>query len=603
MAPTQSKDTASSGQEKQPDLSTQRDIRSTPLYKEVSNYFEKQWAPTFGKPSRASDLQVSPDGKLIAFTGSTWEKLEGQPSQRICVLDIGTKKLTTLTHGPNNDNTARWSPDGGTIAFLSDREEKGDYQLYFLKRDDFGEAEAAPKANGTIEFLEWSPNGNKILLGVAGKDADSAAVGGSGKQTTGGKEELPSWMPKVDSLLAKNELRKLAGYDLRSKILGEFDIVDNKEHNVKLNYWEATWASSDFVFTIASDSPGEEAWYSAEAKIIEGQWGVLVPIKQSKNEPPKQRAVPVASRDGAMIAYIEGIASDRGVMVADVYVAVMPNVLEQDEEPFKLDLGDVDAAYLCWQNDFSNSGTCILFYAGIAGLELVVGKITFSDIKDGHKYERKELFRTHEYSADPYYPTIGVVDDERFVVVLQSRKRYPEIMMVENGKATSLHSFAHEGSEYILSLHGSSEQVSWKAPDGLEIQGILDLPKGGQKPYPLVLVVHGGPIGAYENNWLGFMWSGILLSRGYALFFPNPRGSSGRGQAFVEKELGDVGGGETQDHLSGIDELVKRGIVDPDRIGVTGGSHGGFMASWIVTQDARFKATVPVAAVTHWLSQ
>jgi dipeptidyl aminopeptidase/acylaminoacyl peptidase len=91
----------------------------------------------------------------------------------------------------------------------------------------------------------------------------------------------------------------------------------------------------------------------------------------------------------------------------------------------------------------------------------------------------------------------------------------------------------------------------------------------------------------------------MLLKHGYAIFQPNPRGSAGRGQAFARHVLGDIGGAETSDHLSGLDYLVKTGLADPKRLGVTGVSHGGFMSSWIITQDRRFKAAVPVAPVTN----
>jgi dipeptidyl aminopeptidase/acylaminoacyl peptidase len=91
----------------------------------------------------------------------------------------------------------------------------------------------------------------------------------------------------------------------------------------------------------------------------------------------------------------------------------------------------------------------------------------------------------------------------------------------------------------------------------------------------------------------------MLLKRGYAAFFPNPRGSSGRGRDFIRQVVGDMGGADTQDYLSGLDHLVKQGIADPIRLGLTGVSYGGFMTSWLLTQDSRFAAAVPVAPVTN----
>jgi len=148
------------------------------------------------------------------------------------------------------------------------------------------------------------------------------------------------------------------------------------------------------------------------------------------------------------------------------------------------------------------------------------------------------------------------------------------------------------------------EPVTWKAPDSLEVQGWLVKPHG-KAPYPLIVNIHGGPLWQWRPMWLGRNGAALLmlLKRGYAVLFPNPRGSTGRGQEFARRVLGDMGGAETTDHLSGIDHLVAQGVVDPQRLGVTGGSHGGFMTSWIIGQDPRFAAAVPVAPVTNWVSE
>jgi dipeptidyl aminopeptidase/acylaminoacyl peptidase len=102
---------------------------------------------------------------------------------------------------------------------------------------------------------------------------------------------------------------------------------------------------------------------------------------------------------------------------------------------------------------------------------------------------------------------------------------------------------------------------------------------------------------------MGYVYTPLLVSRGYAVLHPNPRGSGGRGQEFARQVLGDMGGADTYDYLSGIDALVERGIADPARIGVTGGSYGGFMSAWLITQDQRFAAAVPMAPSTNWYSQ
>src|SRR5262249_35445508 len=151
----------------------------------------------------------------------------------------------------------------------------------------------------------------------------------------------------------------------------------------------------------------------------------------------------------------------------------------------------------------------------------------------------------------------------------------------------------------LPTLLASAAPARWTAPDGLEIHGWLLLPHG-DGPHPTVLEIHGGPVWMVRPRWLGASLARrALLRAGYAQLLPNPRGTSGRGQDFAGRVFGDMGGADMQDCLSGIDALQARGIADAKNLFVWGGSYGGFMTSWLVTQDTRFAAAVPFSPVTH----
>ncbi|MEU0529883.1 S9 family peptidase [Amycolatopsis tolypomycina] len=152
---------------------------------------------------------------------------------------------------------------------------------------------------------------------------------------------------------------------------------------------------------------------------------------------------------------------------------------------------------------------------------------------------------------------------------------------------------------------GTQERLSYRAEDGLELDGLLVLPPGRTRadgPFPLVTLVHGGPYDRFADRLqIGWFRNGQwLAAAGFAAFLPNPRGGLGHGHAFAASVAGDVGGAEFTDLLTGIDLLVEAGVADPDRLGIAGGSHGGFVAAWAVTQTDRFKAAVVNAGIADW---
>jgi dipeptidyl aminopeptidase/acylaminoacyl peptidase len=167
------------------------DIRATDLYREINTVNEALRQPGTGQISDAAEVHVSPDGKQAVFAGAIMDKLEGTPPTRIAVTDLVTGDTQVLTFGPNVDRVPKFSPDGRQIAFLSDRRSASDFQLYLLDPVS-GAVRATPPVEGWVEYLHWSPDGKRILLGVAGHGADIA--GGQGAVTSKQvARDVPSW--------------------------------------------------------------------------------------------------------------------------------------------------------------------------------------------------------------------------------------------------------------------------------------------------------------------------------------------------------------------------------------------------------------------------
>jgi len=152
-----------------------------------------------------------------------------------------------------------------------------------------------------------------------------------------------------------------------------------------------------------------------------------------------------------------------------------------------------------------------------------------------------------------------------------------------------------------LAMPLTARSVSWKS-ESFDVQGWLLLPRDAAGKLPLITIIHGGPAAATVPHFFGPGTDRALLEQGYALFLPNPRGSFGEGEAFTAANVRDLGYGDLRDILAGIDAVERQAPIDPNRLGITGGSYGGFMTMWAVTQTHLFKAGVAAAGISDWLS-
>jgi dipeptidyl aminopeptidase/acylaminoacyl peptidase len=201
---------------------------------------------------------------------------------------------------------------------------------------------------------------------------------------------------------------------------------------------------------------------------------------------------------------------------------------------------------------------------------------------------------------------LSVSDDATTIAALASSAHTPRD--VRAGPPDRLKRVSDTRPELRGIAWGTQERLCWRAPDGLEIDGVLVLPPGLGRvdgPFPLVTMIHGGPYARWADELMvgWWPWGQWLAAAGCAVFHPNPRGSQGRGQAYAAMASHAVGRGEWTDILTGLDGLVADGVADPARLGIAGWSHGGFMAAWAVTQTSRFRAAVMGAGVADWAMQ
>jgi dipeptidyl aminopeptidase/acylaminoacyl peptidase len=568
---------------------TRRDIRSAPIYREVERFYESLYAPGTGTVTDASELSASPDGRCLSFTGTLYTGTDEPPVTRLVSLDRASGDLHIRPPSGTNDRLPRWSPDGESLAYLSDPASRGDFQV-FVQRGAAA-ARALPPLDGVVESLEWSPEGARLLLGVAGRGADLAGCQG-GATTLRPTQDLPDWAPRIDSGDAENLWR-------RAWIV---DVATGRPSRVgpeRLNVWESCWLGSSAIACVVSDSHSEGSWYEARLVSIDLATGAVAELHRS----PDQIGVPAASPCGDRIAVIEAVCSDRMIVAGALTLietgagaGAYAGTGSGARAVRRIDTFGADVTHAAWRGEEA------LLYAGIRGLETVLGEF------DPRTGVVRELWSDRERSGAGWYPQVAPLPAGGAAIVGESFTTAPEIAEVDAGGYRVLRSLAAKADTAEASAATGAAGVlvewrKWTGRDGLEIEGVLIRPEG-LGPWPLVVDIHGGPVWACRNRWQGRLRGArVLANHGIASLYPNPRGSSGRGAEFARRVKGDMGGEDTHDYLRGIDALVECGIADPARLGVTGISYGGFMSAWLVTQDPRFAAAVPISPVTDWFSQ
>ena len=545
------------------------------LHEEATLIYRTVRQPGTTQVSDATDVESSPDGRFAVFSGAWLDALEGWPTTRICRVDLTSGDLAVLSHGPNHDRHPRYSPDGRYIAFLSDRRRSGDFQLFLLDCGSGNSEPASPIENGWVESLQWSHDSTQILLGVAGHGADLAGAQG-GVRTSLHQPQQPSWKPRTETGHEAYRWRRAWAYDVRSGRLRQLS-------DDSINVWETVWCGSTSIVAIVSGRPDEGAWYNARVVVIDTETGAL----RELFKPRDQLGVLTASQTGRYVAIVEALCSDR--------LAVAGNLLlieASSGRSFRPATQAIDVTHLEWLSDDR------LLVAGHRGFESVLGLYYL------HEDHCQEVWRSDEITTPGIcFRPSALGDSGDAILIGEGFVRAPEIATIRQGRYGAVRSFDLGYAQVTRGLH-AAEPTAWMASDGLEIQGWLLRPRG-PPPHPLLMIVHGGPVWQWRPTWLGRTHGAILmlLERGCAVFLPNPRGSTGRGAEFVRYVLGDMGGADASDCLSGIDHLVSRGLAAQRHLAVMGFSYGGFMTSWLIGHDQRFAAAISVSPMINYVTQ
>jgi dipeptidyl aminopeptidase/acylaminoacyl peptidase len=511
------------------------------------------------------DLQLSRDGERVAFAVVDRETTEGGLLRSSVWEGSVRGPLREVTCGPGTDLMPRFSPDGGRLAFASDRDHPGWVTAFILEAD--GEAKAVGSVSGAVEEIRWHHALNEIVvlsadLGSTSESLSRLDASASGPSDPEVRRPAEAW-------------RRLFRVDVESG--GTIEVSPDG-----LTVWEFS-LHRDHAVALLSEDPGDGGWYDAWIGLVDLRTGAVERLYASE----QQLACPRLSPDGGTVAWTENVCSDRGNVMGAL------TVLDLDSGETRVLARSADVAKLEWLEDGR------LRVCGPRGLE------TYCGVVDPATGELRQADCGKARLGQLHLPDVtGDPTGRVIAAVREAPGRPPEVSLFETANRNSGWREISSLNQHLKSLPvPDMREVHWTS-DGLDIEGILIVPSDGEPPYPMVVNVHGGPTALWEWSFSpGYAHSGLLFAEsGFAVLLPNPRGSNGRGREFASANIGDLGGGDCRDILAGVDACVDMGLADGERVGLWGISYGGFMAAWMAATTTRFAAIVPVASHTNWLS-
>jgi dipeptidyl aminopeptidase/acylaminoacyl peptidase len=496
-----------------------------------------------------SEPRFSPDGSRVAFA-LTEPPREATRSRHVWLLDTRTREVRQFTNSAKSEFAARWSPDGRRLAFLSDRDEAT--QIYLLPLDG-GEALRLTEGKLAVRAFEWSPDGKQI-----------AFIAPEAKTEAEEKKEKD-----------KDDARVIDRDDKRAR-LWVIDVETRKLRQLTSGNWqvqEAKWIPrGDRLIVAATDRPELDLETNRifSLALVDGKL-------QELSAPPGPFGQLSVAPDGASVAYLA--AREDGPSLHDLYLQPLAGGPARNLSGASIDRS---LAGFVWRPD----GTILALAAN--GFQT-----RFYSLTPAGKAAILTEFKVNPSAFDATAQAI-VFTGETMVDA-------PELWLAsQSGAAENVTHFNESWKQLALV---KPEFLRYQSFDGLEIEGALLKPAGhvnGAK-LPLVVLIHGGPTGRWADSFQS--WGQLLAARGYAVFYPNVRGSTGYGYQFLRANRADWGGGDFKDVMAGVDFLIAQGIADPDRLGIAGWSYGGYMASWAITQTNRFKAALSGAGLSDLASE
>jgi dipeptidyl aminopeptidase/acylaminoacyl peptidase len=534
-------------------------------------------------------VAISPDGKRLAW-------IEDAMEIRVAPLgDLSQSERVTAATKPEqhcHEGQVAWAPDARALVFFSDCAKPGQADLYLARQGS--PARRLTELKGYVEAPAFSPDGTRVaFLYVEGATRPAGALAAM---------KPPSGVIGEESV----EIERVAVVGVDSPK----PVAPAMATPADLHVYEFDWRPDGHGLAyIAADPPGENNWWVAKLYTQElggAPKAILAPADVPGPLHGLQIAVPRWSPDGKQIAFIGGLMSDQGATGGDVWIVSAAGGQPVNLTPQR----PSSPAWIEWDDNKN------LFVTELAGSQ--------SQLIGIHLENNSASGRPAVTATSTYFHISAMIGDGRmemslsgtanrsyFVFIASSFSLPPEVLYARTKLPPEVHSanIAPIGAishinDGIKPAWGTTDSMTWKSGK-FDVQGWLMLPKDYDpaKKYPLIVEVHGGPAAAVVPHWgSGALSAASFSALGYFVLMPNPRGSFGQGEEFTQANRKDFGYGDLRDILAGVDAVEAAYPVDPNRVGLTGWSYGGFMAMFAVTQTQRFKAVVAGAGISNWQS-
>jgi dipeptidyl aminopeptidase/acylaminoacyl peptidase len=539
-----------------------------------------------------SEPRISPDGQYVVYTVQRVDKKTEKKYSNLWLVATANGDARQFTTGDQHDSSGRWSPDGKQIAFLSDRANKEKPAQVYLIPFTGGEASRLSDIEGEIAGLNWSPDGKKILCTVRKKDPEVL-------------EREKDEQKKKLGVVARHYERlfyKLDGYGYLPHELHHIWVVDVRTGKAKqltddkvYEEYHPAWSPNGKLIAFVSNRSENPDHFPdrVDLFVIPSEGGGFHKIET----PIGYKNLPAFSPDGKWIAYLGSEGEGLSYKNAGVWIVPADGSKPSQNLTEKYDLhaasstindiGSPESMPPTWSQDgkrlYFNSvlhGSSKLSSIAISGEDLrdeigeggVVGSFNFD-----HGQKRLAYF-------------YGQMHDPAQVFVKG----------LANGKAKQL---THLNRRLLDRIDlGQVEEVWFKGPDNNDLQGWILKPPGFDPAtvYPSIMEIHGGPLTQYGNFFMHEFY--YLAAHDYVVYFTNPRGGRGYGEEHAKAIYKDWGRADYADLMAWADYVEKLPYIDPQRMGVTGGSYGGYMTVWIIGHTQRFKAAVSQRCVSNLVS-